>query len=87
MTADQWVYRVMPVDVQSRKERQTFLRPNLKTYLDRILNVLDRLVLGFALTDTAGNGRAFDDPYTVFVAIKSDIKYHLDIITANGFRR
>src|SRR5688500_5997721 len=54
-------------------ERQGELpvNPNLETQLDGLLNVLQAFFSRSTLADTSRDGRAFSNPYPIFIAVES----------------
>jgi len=52
------------------RERQTALRPDFQTERDGLFNIFKHLGLRLALADTTRDGRAFNHPNPVLVAVK-----------------
>lgn len=57
-------------------ERHPMLGANFQTAENGLVDVCRRLVLGFALADATGNGRALGDPNSVLIAVQGDDKFH-----------
>lgn len=57
-------------------ECQATLRPHFQTGANGLVDILERLLLGLALTYAAGNRRTLGDPHSVFIAIESDSEFH-----------
>ncbi len=60
-------------------QRHPFLTTNCQTSLDRFLNVVLCLFLGFALANASRYGRAFGDEYAIFVLKHRNEKFHLGL--------
>jgi hypothetical protein len=58
------------------EKRQAAFSPRFEASRDGFLDIGERFVAGFALTDAAGDGRAFDDPDAIFIPVQCGHELH-----------